>query len=235
MTDDQRAGMQVMPNLQRYFKQEGRAFPHAFVTTPLCCPSRSSILTGLYAHNHHVTSNRPGSALDDMVLQNETIEQALRDAGYRTGLFGKFLNTWSLTKPPPDFDVWAMGHGGYTDAQWNFGHLTADGSIEQNVVTDPRYNTDVIRSEVTDFIETSSDKPWFAYVAVKGPHSPYEPEPRYRYAAVPGWHGNPAVREEDPGGVTGRCAALGPPTPDRAGPAGCRRTATVKAGGGRRG
>jgi arylsulfatase A-like enzyme len=61
VTDDQRATetMWVMPETRRYFQRSGARFPNAFAVTPLCCPSRATILTGRYAHNTGVHGNGP--------------------------------------------------------------------------------------------------------------------------------------------------------------------------------
>ena len=58
ISDDQRYDtMQFMPKTQELIFDQGVTFSHAYITTPLCCPSRSSILTGMYAHNHGVLDN----------------------------------------------------------------------------------------------------------------------------------------------------------------------------------
>src|SRR5215217_2431617 len=58
VTDDQRQGtLREMPNTRHFFFDEGRYFQRGFVTTPNCCPSRASIFTGLFAHNHGIRSN----------------------------------------------------------------------------------------------------------------------------------------------------------------------------------
>ena len=101
ITDDQRYdGMEVMPRTERAFGERGTAFTNAYVTTPLCCPSRASIFTGQYAHNHGVWDNHDPSELD----QSTTWPLALHRAGYTTAIFGKYLNRWPQGAVPEGFD-----------------------------------------------------------------------------------------------------------------------------------
>ena len=107
-----RAGL--MPNLQASFIDRGVNFTQAFVTTPLCCPSRASFLSGAYPHNTQVINNRLSyegfglqwavGGLDD----TDTIATRLQALGYTTGMVGKYLNGYgsdpSLASLSPAFD-----------------------------------------------------------------------------------------------------------------------------------
>lgn len=188
VTDDQRTGLSVMPNTRKYLVRQGVKYPNAYVTTPLCCPSRSSIMTGRYAHNTGVTSNGGmAGALD----QQTTIQHYLHQAGYRTGLFGKFLNGWHF-KDPPYFDHYALTRGRtYYDGTYN-----VDGTLR----TVHKYSTTFLGDQALNFISGSSsapNRPWYAYLAFIAPHAPFTAQARYQDASVPRWNGDPAVFEKD--------------------------------------
>jgi N-acetylglucosamine-6-sulfatase len=89
LTDDQRADtLRYMPIVRHALGNHGVTFTNAYVVNPVCCPSRSTILTGLYSHSTGVYTNDlfgGFAAFDD----DSTIATWLHDAGYRTGLFGK--------------------------------------------------------------------------------------------------------------------------------------------------
>jgi arylsulfatase A-like enzyme len=188
VTDDQRQGsMHVMPSTRHYFFDKGRSFPRGFVTTPNCCPSRASIFTGLFAHNHGITSNGKAN-----LPQAVTAQRYLHDAGYKTAILGKYLNSWPLADEPPYFDRWALVKpDSYQDALFN---------IDGTVAPVPGYSTDVIGSQTIDFLrafDQEDDKPWFIYVAPVAPHRPAVPAAQYAAAAVPAWRPSPAVLEAD--------------------------------------
>src|SRR5919106_3164860 len=110
VTDDQRADMMwMMPRTMRWFGARGTEFPEASVATPLCCPSRASIMTGRYVHNHGVADNSSPTLLD----QASTVQRYLRRAGYHTGYADKYLKAWNLHIDPPSFDRWAIQTQGY--------------------------------------------------------------------------------------------------------------------------
>ena len=79
VTDDERIESEAgRPNVHNWFKG-GTTFTHAFATTPQCCPSRASILTGQYAHNHDVHRKRDAES----IIGTRTIEASLAEAGVR--------------------------------------------------------------------------------------------------------------------------------------------------------
>lgn len=189
VTDDQRDGGfgRVMPALKRWLEDGGTRFTRAFTAIPNCCPSRASIFTGQYPHNHGVLNNQQGYRLP----QDETLQRYLKDAGYRTGLFGKYLNGWDLAEAPPHFDDFAFFGNGYSDRTWN-----SNGAV--GIING--YTTRIIQRRSVRFLdasETDDAAPWFLYVAPWAPHSAYVPEARYDDAPVGWWRGNPAVFESD--------------------------------------
>jgi arylsulfatase A-like enzyme len=190
VTDDQRAAdtMFAMPKTRRYFRREGVRYPNGFSVTPLCCPSRSTILTGRYAHNTGVHRNVLPADLDVTTF----FARLLHRAGYQTGLVGKLLNSWPVTKTPPYFDRWALGGTPYLDPTFN-----VNGTIESV----RGYTTQVLTKFSLRFLRRFEEKddsaPWLLYAAPHAPHHPWIADARYANAPVPRWPGNPAVFEQD--------------------------------------
>ena len=87
MSDDQRFdAVSKMPFVNG--RTDWVRFKQAIWNNPLCCPSRASILSGLYSHHTHVENNTQGDLFDD----SNTLATWLHDGGYRTGFFGKYVN-----------------------------------------------------------------------------------------------------------------------------------------------
>ena len=200
LTDDQRADgtLEVMPSLRRLYGERGTTFVNAYATTPLCCPSRASIFSGRYAHNHEVLKNTQPELLD----QSSTMQRYLSEAGYRTGFVGKYFNAWDLSVDPAHFDRWSITKAGYYGAEYNVdGELRSIGKYATHYMRDTAF-------EYLEQFETQGDEdPWLLFVSTTAVHKPEKPEPKYADADIPRWEPNPAVTEED---VSDK-----PPIPDR--------------------
>lgn len=191
VTDDQRQGLSVMPKTRRIFGRGGTEFKNAFVSDPFCCPSRASIFTGQYPHNHHVETETQARNL----AQNSTIQHYLQQAGYCTALFGKYLNSWPLAHRPPDFGTASMftrSAGAYRDVEWN---------IDGRLTRVPDYSTGFISRGARAFLRqahfSAAGKPWFLYLAPAAPHLPFIPAKKYAATPIRGWKGDPGARETD--------------------------------------
>jgi N-acetylglucosamine-6-sulfatase len=146
------------PNIDRIGK-EGALFRNAFVTTPLCSPSRASFLTGQYANAHGITDNVDRSPASHRLV---TFPLLLNRAGYETGFIGK----WHMGNDDtarPGFDRWVSfkGQGTYTDPDIN-----EDG----RAVKRPGYITDILNGYAVEFIGRKRDKPFLLYLAHKAIH-----------------------------------------------------------------
>ncbi len=188
VTDDQRSDtMMVMPNVLKWFEQGGTAYPNTYVGTPLCCPSRATIMTGRYAHNHGVVDNSAHHTLD----QRTTLQHQLGRTGYRTAIVGKYFNGWPLHQKPQYFDRWSIFRSGYYNTKF---------SVDGKVRTIFRYSTDYIARQAGRYMKAFEQKdgaPWLMYVTPSAPHQPFTPSPDYATAPVPEWDPSPAVEEED--------------------------------------
>jgi arylsulfatase A-like enzyme len=159
-------------------------FQNAFVSYPLCCPSRATIMRGQYAHNTGVWSNVAGpdggwQGYVNHGHEQDNVATRLHDAGYRTGLFGKYLNPYEGTTVPQDWDDWfALMQPG--DGFFDY-YVNDNGTKKYFGNSDSDYSTDVFSKETQTFIDGSvgADKPFFAYVAPKAPHLPAIPAPRH--------------------------------------------------------
>jgi arylsulfatase A-like enzyme len=183
-----------MPGLRNELGGSGIEFTEAFMTTPLCCPSRSSILRGQHANLTGVYTNTGthGGADDFVPLESETAGTLLAAAGYRTGFLGKFLNgynaLWNTSMHiPPGWTVWnAFRNPRYFDYD-----LIESGALVHYGTAAADYSTDVLREKAKQFISDSvtAGQPFFLYLAFKAPHGPWEPAPRHvgKYAGIPDW------------------------------------------------
>jgi arylsulfatase A-like enzyme len=190
LTDDLDAReISVMPRLKSLLTDQGTTLSDYNVSVSWCCPSRSSTLRGQYAHNTKVWSNLPPNGgfwrFHENKLEDSTIATWLKGAGYRTGLFGKYLNGYPEQAPvketyvPPGWTTWEVPAAGSPYHQFDY-TLNDNGKLEHHGSKPDDYLTDVVNLKVRKFITAPSSKPFFAYVSVYNPHAPATPAPRHR-------------------------------------------------------
>ena len=167
--------------------EQGATFSNFFITTPLCCPSRASILRGQYAHNTDILENSPGFARFFKLQEEEnTLNIWLHDAGYRTAFYGKYLNNYPVNAGrnyvPPGWTDWAVFLGTNYEGDYFYNYnMNDNGTLLEYGESPEDYSTDVIRDRSLKFINDSleDDSPFFLFMSVYAPHGPATPAPRH--------------------------------------------------------
>jgi len=192
---------QILP-FTMSLKKDGIDFRNHFITTPTCCPSRSSIMSGKYSHNTGVFSNRNENGGRTPFLDDEpdALPVQLSKSGYRTFITGKYLNgikPTDSTTIPPGWDAGSIlaspksinNYRGYlhTLLQWDDrGRSTKTfGSKSED------YSTDVFFDRSIKFLQEAKarddQQPFFAYIAPTCPHAPIPPAPRHIEKTKKNW------------------------------------------------
>ncbi len=192
----------IMPGVLSELGGSGVQFTNAFMGTPLCCPSRSSILRGQYGHTTGVYTNAAGpngGAGAFEPLEGETVGSLLQGAGYRTGFIGKYLNGYAAlwntdAHIPGGWSIW----NAFVQPKYYAYNLIENGMAVSYDSAPADYSTDVLREKAKQFITDSVmlGQPFFLYLAFKTPHGPFDPAPRHdgKYAGLAPWR--PASHNE---------------------------------------
>lgn len=179
MTDDQAVStMQAMPQTQRLIGDAGATFHQATATFPLCCPSRATLYTGQYAHNHGVLDNVSPLGGLPKLTRTALVQKWLQKAGYTTVHIGKYLNLYGDDGRPqvePFWNEWYATWGWHT--MWGY-------RLNENGVDTPRiggimggkpeeYQTDVFRDRAVSVIRRLAprEKPFFLDLQFSAPHA----------------------------------------------------------------
>jgi N-acetylglucosamine-6-sulfatase len=178
LTDD--ADLSLLPKMPKIEEQlvlKGTTFPNAFAPFATCCPSRATILRGQYPHNTGVISNYGThggvGAFEAAANDEDNLATRLDAAGYRTGLFGKYLNEYGGGYVPAGWDEWHGWAGSYASGKiYEYGRLHAYDLSR-------RHESDILGSRAESFVRDAKGYPWFAYVAFNSPHNPTYTEPKY--------------------------------------------------------
>ena len=164
------------PNLDA-FARESVQLTHFYVS-PVCSPTRSSLMTGRYNYRTGVVDTFVGRSM--MHADEVTVAEMLRDAGYRTGLFGKWHLGDNHPLRPQDQgfeEVLTLRGGGIAQpSDPPGGSSYADPILFQNGKAKrlKGYVTDVLTDAAISFISAKDAKPFLAYVAYNCPHSPFQ-------------------------------------------------------------
>ncbi|KAG8010450.1 N-acetylglucosamine-6-sulfatase [Nibea albiflora] len=170
LADDQDVllgGMTPMKKTKTMIGEAGATFVNAFTVTPLCCPSRSSILTGQYPHNHEVRNNSLSGNCSSLLWQkgpeSEAFPTYLLKQKYQTFFAGKYLNQ--------------VGNSQY----YNY-TLSVNGKEEKHGDSyEKDYLTDLIANRSLNFLDNRSPQhPFFMMLAPPAPHSPWTAAPQYQ-------------------------------------------------------
>ena len=190
LTDDlDYASAQKIPKIGSLLVEEGASFREAFTSQSLCCPSRATILTGLYAHNSGVKHTKAPDGgfikFRDEGLEEDTIAVRLQEGGYRTAFFGKYMNMYpgqgDPTHVPPGWDEWRGSIGNYEPYDYGInenGQTILYGSDIED------YFTDVLSDQATEFVRQAAfdDTPFFLHLDPTAPHEPAIPAERHERA-----------------------------------------------------
>ncbi len=179
MTDDQTLeSMRVMSGVRRTLGERGTTFERAFVSNPLCCPSRSTLFTGQYSHNHGVLGNQPPDGGYGRLNKTEWLPVWLQRAGYRTVHIGKFLNRYGVDSPPTEVPPgWSEWYASVDPSTYQFyGYTLNENGLLNTYGLDRNplfYSTDYYAERAVSVIRRMGETrtPFFLSVAFLGPHS----------------------------------------------------------------
>ena len=169
----------VMPNVKKELTDSGVTFTEGHVTTSLCCPSRTSILTGEYAHRTGIHDNSPPDGGAEVFDDHCTLARWLKTQNYKTGFVGKYLNGYASLSPciPPGYDDWHV----QVQVKYYEYDLNDNGKISRHDSADTDYSGDVMAQKAVDFIHTAGaeGRRFFLHLSQKAPHAPATPARRH--------------------------------------------------------
>lgn len=174
VSDDQRHDTWDATPALDALRGESISFSNAFVTNPVCTPSRASILTGLYPYNSGVMGNHNFAELDD----SNTIATWLAAAGYTNALLGKYINNTEFLglTPPEGWHEWkSFLHA--SGGEFYGARMNNNGVVHE--LRGSKYSTDWLRNEAIRFMKRQADEPFFLMYTPFAPHGPATPAKRH--------------------------------------------------------
>lgn len=194
LTDDQTlAEMSVLPQTTALIGGQGVTFERAYVSYPLCCPSRATFLTGQYMHNHQIRGNvLPAGGWEKFAgsgIEGQSLPVWMRNAGYYTAHVGKYLNGYPEVGPivPAGWNEWYGKLSQYSPVlvgnkvYFNYNLLEQGPAGSPQIVSygqnEGDYQTDVLRDKAVDAIHRlggpGTTRPFYLDIGFSAPHAPY--------------------------------------------------------------
>ena len=187
--------------------RSGVAFTHAHCQSPICTPSRASIMTGLYPSRVHNTRNGNDTFPDSPPL----ISKLIADSGYHCGMIGKFHLVSAGKRPEPRLDDgfsdwwhshaprddWPVGTHDYADWVRDKGaDLNALRETAERVPTE-LHQTTWASERAIEFISREHQQPWLLNINIYDPHPPFTPPKSYADQFNPDDMPGPYFQESD--------------------------------------
>jgi N-acetylglucosamine-6-sulfatase len=185
MTDDQTVeSLRVMANVNTLLARQGTTFTNNFASFPLCCPSRTTFITGQYGHNHTIMGNAaPAGGYDKLAPAHaNTLPAWLQQAGYQTVHLGKYLNGYGRARPTEVPAGWSEWYGSTDPSTYQFYNyrLNENGRLVVYGAGAANYQADVYNRKSVELVRrlAAGPKPFFLSVAFLAPHSggPRDPD-----------------------------------------------------------
>lgn len=158
-----------------------------FFVSPVCAPTRASIMTGKFSQTTGVYDTYNGGAV--MATEEITLAEILRDNGYQTGIFGKWHLGDNYPYRPVDqgflqsfvFKGGGVGQPGDHDNYFKFdsAYYNPTMYLNEKKVSTKGYCSDIYTDEALRFIRSETDKPFFVYLAFNAPHTPLQVPEKY--------------------------------------------------------
>ena len=201
---DRAGSVPAMPSVVDRLARSGVTFSHAYASSPVCGPSRAALLTGQYANRNGLFNNE-GLLGGQFFGDRNTLALWMKNGGYRTGFFGKYMNEyprrWATPRRPPivpaGWDDWRVFNHAESIPHSGFS-MVENGSVVSYSAS--AYSTDVLGDQALAFVDAAleDERPFFLWISTATPHFPWTPAPRHRgaFAASP-LHAPPSLFEPD--------------------------------------
>jgi arylsulfatase A-like enzyme len=164
----------LLPRIQADVIDHGTTFDNMFVVDSLCCPSRTTYLTGQYPHNHGILDDfGDHGGFQNFAKDGSTLAAWMHAAGYRTALIGKYLNGYGTSTKddhgryiPPGWDYWRALT---SHKQYDY-DMSVQGTMTHYGATEADYQEDVLSGMAVDFLGSDDPRPIFLTLTPTAPH-----------------------------------------------------------------